>query len=682
MAEIPRAVLSEHFQDRLAGRRLVAAVFLTFRFDPGFFEQEILPVFLDVTVSHATPIKLVQLEDALRSVPGNIAVYYDQNGLVAGAAGARLDVKRIPVRHRTGIFHPKNVFALVEDAEPDEAGRRGRALLFSSLSANLTQAGWWENVEVCHTEEIHEGEPTRLRDDAVGFLERLERRVGDKAAQGHGALRTIRDFLRGAIQRTHRTTDGTLHTHFFDGGSPFPEFLKQLTGSALDGMNLEILSPYFDAGPESIPLRALQETFRPREVRVFLPRKDSGEALCTDGLYDWVRSQRNTSWANLPKDLLRGGKGDDVRQRTVHAKVYRFFSAQPKREILFVGSVNLTSPAHQNGGNLETGFLVEVPTPRRPDWWLESHDKKPRAFEPSAEDEGTATSGGTRLSLRYFWNTGEADALWDDSTASPRLIVQRQGVTLFEVDALPPGGWTPLPQRACEAMEGVLRSTSLLTVLAPGKEPALLLVQEEGMSHRPSLLFDLSPAEILRYWSLLTADQRAAFLDARAPELALRGEGAALVARYAPLAEIDTLFDRFAGIFHAFGCLERSVREALHEGKEREATYRLFGRKYDSLGSLLARVAKDDAEGKGELIEHYVIALCARQIVQEIRQEHRDFFVEHAAETRELQAQLDLVEPLRARLAARNPERMGPFLEWFERWFLRRAAPVEQEESS
>ena len=47
MAEIPRAVLSEHFQDRLKGRRLIAAVFLTFRFDPAFFEQEILPVFLD-----------------------------------------------------------------------------------------------------------------------------------------------------------------------------------------------------------------------------------------------------------------------------------------------------------------------------------------------------------------------------------------------------------------------------------------------------------------------------------------------------------------------------------------------------------------------------------------------------------------------------------------------------------
>lgn len=74
MAEIPREVLSEHFQERMEGRRLVSAVFLTFRFDPAFFEQEVLPVFLDIPLSHAAAIKLVQLEDALRTLAGSIAV--------------------------------------------------------------------------------------------------------------------------------------------------------------------------------------------------------------------------------------------------------------------------------------------------------------------------------------------------------------------------------------------------------------------------------------------------------------------------------------------------------------------------------------------------------------------------------------------------------------------------------
>src|ERR1700751_1465431 len=102
MAAIPpHEVLSEHLASRLQGRRLVAAVFLTFRFDPKFFERDILPVFLDLPLSHAEEIKVVQLDDALRSVPKRIAVYYDQNGIVSEAGSAKLDVARIPVRHST-----------------------------------------------------------------------------------------------------------------------------------------------------------------------------------------------------------------------------------------------------------------------------------------------------------------------------------------------------------------------------------------------------------------------------------------------------------------------------------------------------------------------------------------------------------------------------------------------------
>src|SRR5262245_58493680 len=117
MAEMPpHAVLSEHFQERMSGRRLRSAVFLTYQLDPGFFEQEVLSVFLDISLSHATPIRLVQLEDALRALPGQVAVYYDANGLVAGStSSAKLDIRRIPVRHRTGIFHPKNLFLLVQN---------------------------------------------------------------------------------------------------------------------------------------------------------------------------------------------------------------------------------------------------------------------------------------------------------------------------------------------------------------------------------------------------------------------------------------------------------------------------------------------------------------------------------------------------------------------------------------
>ena len=71
---IPHAVLSEQLQERIGGRRIVAAVFLSFQFDPGFFEQEILPVLLDVPLSHARLVRLIQLDDSLRACAGKVAV--------------------------------------------------------------------------------------------------------------------------------------------------------------------------------------------------------------------------------------------------------------------------------------------------------------------------------------------------------------------------------------------------------------------------------------------------------------------------------------------------------------------------------------------------------------------------------------------------------------------------------
>src|SRR5687767_14090183 len=108
MPQLPKAVLSAAFESRLIGRRLITAPFATCRCAPTFCETEMLRVLLDRPFSHASKIKLVQLEDALRSVEGGISVCYDHHGLVADGGSAKLDVRRIPVRHRPAIFHPRN----------------------------------------------------------------------------------------------------------------------------------------------------------------------------------------------------------------------------------------------------------------------------------------------------------------------------------------------------------------------------------------------------------------------------------------------------------------------------------------------------------------------------------------------------------------------------------------------
>lgn len=675
MAEIPRAVLSEQFQERMEGKRLVSAVFLTFQFDAGFFEQEVLPVFLDVPLSHATAIRLVQIESALRDLSGNIAVYYDANGLVTGDAGsAKLDVKRIPVQHRTGIFHPKNVFLLVENEEADDDGVHARSLVISCMSANLTRSGWWENVECCHIEELVDGDRSRLRDDLIAFLDLLRRKTS--AESEHTAIRDIVSFLKGTEHRQQKSQSGTLHTHFYSGRESIPDFLDATAGPILRGTYMEVISPYFDDKTDCKPLLDLIERFVPKEVRVYLPRSAAGEALVPEGLYSSIAALPNVQWGRLERDITKLGKSDDAGERMVHAKVYRFFTLNPKREICFVGSANLTSPAHRTGGNVESGFVVDIDLSRRPEFWMEPDKKKPTEFKHRNEDEAVAASGGTKLNMRYHWNRNVAEVFWDSPDQSPSLRVEARGVAIADFASVPPRSWIETTSDIAAKVETALRETSLFSVFGEGEHEGVLLVQEEGMSHKPSLLMNLTTADILRYWSLLTTAQRTAFLETKLPELIGTGQGADLVARAKLLLTNDTLFDRLAGFFHAFTCLERAVKEAIESGKVKEANYRLFGKKYDSLGNLIEKVASTSESV--DAVDRYVIVMCARQLCQQVEKHFPEYWSEHSVDVKVLKSRLDELRSVRNELSD-STDGLSGFLDWFDRWFMQRAEPKEAE---
>lgn len=677
MAEIPHAVLSEHFQQRLRGRRLRSALFLTYQFDPGFFEQEVLPIFFDVALSHAPAIRLLQLEEALFDLQREVAVYYDAHGLVNNNASAKLDVRRIPVRHPTGIFHAKNVLVLVESAEADEEGHRPQSLLVGCLSANLTRSGWWENVEVCHVEEIGEYEKTRLKDDLTAFLRRLQRQV--PAEENHAALKQILEFLRETEQRQQRSVAGQPHPHFFSGRESLADFLAAAAGDQLIGANLEIISPYFDDQAECRPLQELCERFQPRKVVVYLPRDAAGVAQCNAELFQSVRELRNVGWGKLPQELVRLGRAENAGERFVHAKVYRFFTVNPKRELFFVGSVNLTSAAHGKGGNLETGFLFAREPQRRPEFWLAPEEHEPESFQARTEEGDAAASRGSRLNVRYDWRRKTAEAYWDEKQVAPALRLEMHGEELCSVPALNSRVWTLLPDAAAAGFERHLKTTSWVTVHGDREEPVVTLVQEESMSYKPSLLLALTPADILRYWSLLSLEQRTAFIEARASELALTDEGAELVTRSRASAELDTLFDRFAGVFHAFQCLEQAVLKALEAEQEKEATCRLFGNKYDSLGNLLQQIGA--ADYAGDDVDRYLILLCARQLCREIALHYPEFWNTHHDDEQRLEERLAAVEEVRGRLIAGDPVHMAKYLEWFEPRFLRRSRPAAEVQS-
>jgi hypothetical protein len=674
--------LSEAFKDKMKGRRLLSAAFMTYQYDPGFFEQQILPVFLDTSVSHATKIRQVQLEDCLRCLAGAIDVYYDAGGLVPDDAGsAVLAIGRYPIRKERGVFHPKNVFALVEDLEVDEDGYRAKSLILSAMSANLTQTGWWNNVECAHLVEIEEGEDNRLKEDLVRYLKAVREATAPNCA--HEALGRILKFLSGTGQRRKRFLDGGFLPHFYAGGfgrraaedRGVAGFLETVAGKELQGMYLEIISPFFDNAEVSHPLDDIMDRFQPKEVRIFLPRDDKGEVLVRPELYEWVRAHGKIHWGKLVGDHMRTGKSQEAKARYVHAKVYRFFSQNPKREICFLGSPNLTNAAHSGLNNVESGLLAEWVPERRPEFWMQPEDQvfKENDFKQGIEDETAGAVPGSDLNIRYDWGTKIAEVSWEGRNPSPVLELASRGIILGQVESLDGAGWHPLDAGFSQEVQDALRSTSLMEVRGEHDDPGLILVQETGMSDKPSLLLSLTAADILKYWSLLTPAQRNAYLE-KAFACGVVGPGTEYLAKAAKLDSSESLFNRLAGVFHAFGCLDRAVRKAIQEGNPKEAEYRLFGRKYDSLGTLLDRLERD-GEG-GDAVERYLILLCARQTAMETAKEFPEFWEGHAPKAKELNQRFSSLASLRDELIKSNPEEMKPFLEWFDHFFLKRATPM------
>ncbi len=182
------------------------------------------------------------------------------------------------------------------------------------------------------------------------------------------------------------------------------------------------------------------------------------------------------------------------------------------------------------------------------------------------------------------------------------------------------------------------------------------------MGHRPSLLMQLTPEEILEYWSLLTPHQRAQFIEARILD---QLEGIS-VAPVDGLHLRKTLFDRFAGIYHAFGCLERAVDTALEDGRDNEAEARLLGAKYDSLPNLLQKTLD---RPEGDPILTYVTFLCSTQLRQESENRHPDFFRQRAQHVKHLDELLDHLPTLRNSIEL-DDAHADKFLQWYEEKFL------------
>jgi hypothetical protein len=129
----------------------------------------------------------------------------------------------------------------------------------------------------------------------------------------------------------------------------------------------------------------------------------------------------------------------------------------------------------------------------------------------------------------------------------------------------------------------------------------------------------------------------------------------------------DTVFDRFAGVYHAFEQLIKHVNDAIVLGRDKEAESRMFGAKYDSLPLLLEKtIFRED----GDDVMNYITFLCAKQTKERIAKAHPEFMNAHRKDARVLNDLLKQLPMIRDKLSPQITD-SGRFLNWYEEMFLR-----------
>jgi len=570
-------VLTDAIVEAIGDARLRVAVFLTYQLQPMFFQDHILAPLLGVDDAGNPRVRRMLVEEELRGV--DTLLLYDRHA-VEPDGPLQQPVLAVPVERSQGLLHAKHVLLLVE--HPEGAEPSGQALVLVTTSANLTRSGWWENVEVADVRVLHEASETPLAEDLVTLVDDIATLAGSRP-------RAVQRLTRFAA--TLRPTTGL--PRLWLGREPLPAFLAR--HGVPRGADVELLAPF--VGQDGQVVTKLHRTLAPRTTRVFLPlARDEKGAASTE----WHRGVAALHHTKLARIAVERSLGKGEGHRFVHAKAIRVTTEKHTWEL--VGSPNLTAAAHGGwratpSANIETAILTRGPT--RAPWLLPLGTTD--AAPPADSSHDDLRPAGIALRLRICWEPPiHAEARLPEGESHTRVHigpgVQTSPPTArLELDLPTAGAWHPLTEDQLAQLQEELQATNVLTAWTGDEAPRAFLVEEHGLAFRASRVFaELTPADILAHWALLSPERRAAHVEAILGTANLDGE--APVDPVAPARRTCTFFDDTAGLLHAFLMLGERLQRALDDGTPTVLTDILLGERHDSLGTLLDKVVDEQAE--------------------------------------------------------------------------------------
>lgn len=380
-------ILIEELKERMAGKKVQAALFYTFNFDARFFENYILTQFLsDVSFSNNEIQNAILWKKYQQELPP-ITVFCDFHA--KGTTGPGLAYNVVPVdmpkidSRGKPCFHPKLSYILLEDW----------SLIVIGGSNNITESAWCSNIECVnvfhftpHANEKERYYPRNLKDKFRNQLRTVRKNI--LSAENTTKSEEIIESFFGSIKYTH---DDKIH--FFNSGEEirnndekkeklrsfdvFIERLKEEINNGQPFLKAEVISPYYS---NSIAhFNKFSEIIGTEQITFSLPFENTDIIALDKNHYKKI------------KELYRWGRcifDNGKAFRFNHSKIYRLLGN--KKMITIIGSVNFTDAAFRgiaDGGNYETAVTYIEDASKWVDQ-LEEVDDHSFKFTEAKEEEG------------------------------------------------------------------------------------------------------------------------------------------------------------------------------------------------------------------------------------------------------------------------------------------------------
>lgn len=346
-------ILKEKIKEAIESREVKAVLFYSFNFDPRFFENYVMPLFVPCKdfrdeVIHNRILWRSCLKEGIIPPVTVYCDYFAKDNSEAPSLAYDIYCIRMPAANGSICnFHAKQILILLADLNFEES------LVVITGSGNLTPTGWCDNFESFSMQEIKKDKRSPNKTTTNVLQEVISNTNG---------LAGLKEKTK-AEKRIYNYLNYVDHVgnYFNSFQQSFKENLSKEVFSKDEIFEVEIVSPYFCQDHSLV--RYLKDEIGIKKVNCLLPTFKNNEVQLSRDVFKLLTEEGVTwcKWNTYRQNCRIEDRNKEVRK--LHSKIYRFYGRT--KTYTFIGSVNFTIPAwskygdKNNKANIENGWLYD-----------------------------------------------------------------------------------------------------------------------------------------------------------------------------------------------------------------------------------------------------------------------------------------------------------------------------------